>query len=67
MTTGYGWHRRPFWPWHYVQHVLRGIRNGYFQVPYGTGESGSAWAAPRLFCTYCVDDRCRAFNARTEP
>jgi len=60
---GYGRKRLLFWPWHYIQHVRRGVRNGYYRVPYGTGASGSAWAAPRMFCTWCVDDRMRDFYA----
>lgn len=60
MTTGYGKRRLVFWLWHYVQHVFRGIHNGYERVPYGTGESGSGWKAPRMFCTFCVDDRLAA-------
>jgi hypothetical protein len=42
FSTGYGWRRLAFWPWHYVQHVKRGHLNGWYS---------------RLFCTFCVDDR----------
>ena len=45
-STGYGWRRLAFWPWHYVQHVRRGLSNGWYS---------------RLFCTWCVDDRLRDF------
>lgn len=46
FTTGHGWRRLPFWPWHYVQHVRRARLNGWYS---------------RLFCTWCVDDRMRGF------
>lgn len=48
FDTGYGKRRLAFWPWHYVQHVLRGRHNGWYS---------------RLFCTWCVDDRMRAYHA----
>ena len=42
MTTGYGWRRLLFWPWHLVEHRWRHQPNN--------------WQS-RLFCTFCVDDR----------
>jgi hypothetical protein len=51
-STGYGWRRLPFWPWHYIQHIRRGYSNGWYS---------------RLFCTWCVDDRRRDFYADGGP
>jgi hypothetical protein len=47
-STGYGWRRLAFWPWHYIQHIRRGRVNSWRSV---------------LFCTWCVDDRLRSFYA----
>jgi hypothetical protein len=51
-TLGYGWRRLLFWPWHYIQHVRRGLVNSWKSV---------------LFCTWCVDDRMRDFYAEAQP
>jgi hypothetical protein len=46
MSIGYGRRRLLFWPWHYVGHVLIGLPNNH---------------RSRVFCTWCVDDRMRAY------